>query len=379
MCNALTEAEALGLDCVQVFTKNQQQWVVPPLDLQMVSEWKRMLVRMGWMGAGDAVSKRVVSHASYLINLASPDESLRAKSLVLMRDELARCMTMGIAFLVFHPGSFTTGERGQGRAWIAEGIARLINETRGAETVFCLENVAGAGATIGASFAELAELRRQITALTGQAERIGVCIDTCHAHAAGYDLATTECAKAALDELDATVGLGAVRALHLNDSKGAAGSHLDRHEHIGKGTIRRAGFEAFVNCAALADVPKVIETPKGVDERGLPWDTLNVRELRAMVAGAAPLPPLETIVVPARLTKSSRVEPKAKADGAAAGKKVAGKEAKPKLRATVKKAVAKKRVTKKRATKTRATKKRATAKRVTKPAARAKGAARKGK
>ena len=292
MANALREAESLGLDCVQVFTKNQQQWKAPPLKPEVVREWKDELARVGWTGD----PARVVSHASYLINMGSPDAALRAKSIHLMRDEIDRCHTLDIARLVFHPGAFTTSTLEEGLARIADACAALLTSTRGCHVCLCLENVAGAGSTIGRHFTELADLRARIlSAAPHEPHRVGFCIDTCHAHAAGYDLSTAASACAALAELDRAVGLSHVRVLHLNDSKGKAGSHLDRHQHIAKGTIGRAGFAAFLAERAFAALPKIMETPKGVSPAGKPWDRVNAALLRRLAKPSTlPVPTIKT-------------------------------------------------------------------------------------
>src|ERR1051326_7114911 len=228
MANALREAESLKMDTVQVFTKNQQQWKVRPLDEAAISEWKGEVARLGWEG-------RITAHASYLINLASPNDELWEKSIDLMRVEGERCEQLPIPFLVHHPGSSTGpgAEFGIGR--IAAAYERLFKSTRGFKTVCCLENTVGAGSTLGGPLEDLARLRAAIIDQTGEADLVGFCIDTCHMHAAGYDLATRKAAEATLEELDRTCGLAHVRALHVNDSKGTVGSHLDRHMHIGEG------------------------------------------------------------------------------------------------------------------------------------------------
>ncbi|MGH7130503.1 MAG: deoxyribonuclease IV [Phycisphaerales bacterium] len=277
MSNALREAEKLGLDCVQVFTKNQQQWTAPPLKDEAVAEWAWELKRMAW-GA-----EKVVSHASYLANLASPNDELWEKSVGLMREELERCERLGIRHLVFHPGAFTTSSLEEGMAKIAKACSRLVKETKGYATVLCLENVAGAGSTVGRRFEELADIRQRTVEATGQPDRVGYCIDTCHMHAAGYDLGSEKSARAAVDELVAVLGAD-IRCMHLNDSKGKAGSHLDRHEHIGQGTIGEAGFAVVVNQPGLRGVPKVMETPKGAGPRGQEWDSINVALLRKLCA-----------------------------------------------------------------------------------------------
>jgi deoxyribonuclease-4 len=272
MINALDEAAALKMDTVQVFTKNQQQWKAPPLDPGMVKGWKARMGELGWGG-------RVVSHASYLINLASPDPELWKKSVDLMTVEIERCAELGIPFLVHHPGAFTTSTREEGLGKIAKAYGELFKRTKGLPVVSCLENTVGSGSNLGREFEELARLRDMIIETTGEPERVGVCFDTCHAHAGGYDLSTTAGAEGALEAFDKSVGLEWIKVLHLNDSKGAAGSRLDRHEHIGKGTIGLAGFGVVVRRPEFANVPKILETPKGEPGTKPNHDALNLRRL----------------------------------------------------------------------------------------------------
>lgn len=299
MANAVREARALGLDCVQVFTKNQQQWAAPALTDGAISEWRASLEEAGWIGGG---AERTASHASYLINMASHDEVLRGKSIALMRDEIERCERLGIRHLVFHPGAFTTTTLQEGIGRIAEACAGLLRATAGYRTVLCLENVAGQGSTIGRRFEELAELRARIVSGGGgtddAAERVGFCFDTCHAHAAGYDLSSAELARRALDEFERVVGLRHIRLLHLNDSKGAAGSRVDRHEHIGRGTIGTEGFGVVVRDERLAHACGYMETPKDGDEGGVPWDRVNADVLRRLMRG-------ERVVVPRNVAAAS--------------------------------------------------------------------------
>ena len=285
MVNALHEAERLKMDTVQVFTKNQQQWKCKPLDPGLVREWRAEIDRLGWAG-------RTVSHASYLINLASPDDDLWGKSVDLMTEEIERCEALGIAFLVHHPGAWTTSTPAQGLARIAKAYATLFGRTNGCQTVCCLEDTVGAGSTLGRTFEELADLRARIIERTSQPDRVGFCVDTCHAHAGGYDLSTRALAEGVLDELDRVCGLEHVRVMHINDSKGQAGSRRDRHAHIGEGMIGRStrlrvlrdsGFAAVVNRPELAGVPKILETPKGRNEAGTPWDRLNLGRLKRLI------------------------------------------------------------------------------------------------
>jgi deoxyribonuclease-4 len=296
MSNALREAESLTFDTVQVFTKNQQQWKAKPLDPAAIAEWTSELKRLGWQG-------RTVSHASYLINLASPDETLWEKSVTLMRDEIERCELLSIPFLVHHPGSFTTATLDIGLSNIVRAHTRLLKETLGYRTVICFEGTAGSGNTIGGAFEHLATLRERIASASGTPDRLGFCLDTCHMHAAGYDLSTRTSADAVLDQFDALCGLRHVRALHLNDSKGSLASRLDRHTHIGcgfigtgatahpgvvdepatKAALKKSGFAAVLNRPEFQGIPMILETPKEDRAEGEPWDSVNLATLRGLV------------------------------------------------------------------------------------------------
>lgn len=304
MTNALREAESLGLDCVQVFTKNQQQWTAKPLEKTAIDEWAAEIKRLKWS------SGHVVSHASYLANLASVNPELREASVGLMRTEIERCEQLGIGLLVFHPGAFTTSSLEEGTARIADACVRLLKETSGFKTVLCLENVAGQGSTIGRTFEELADLRARIISGGGPEGRIGFCIDTAHAHAAGYDLAERAKAERVLEEMIAKLGKASVRCMHINDSKTPCGSRVDRHAHIGEGTIGLAGFAAVVNHPVLSKLPKLMETPKEAKpEPGKPrWDSLNVARLRALIGSReSTFPAVKPIEGPA--PKAAKAKP----------------------------------------------------------------------
>jgi deoxyribonuclease IV len=306
LANALREAQRLRMDTVQIFTKNQQQWKAPPLAQETISEWTAEVERLGWQG-------RLAAHASYLINLASPDDELWRKSIDLMRIEIERCEALGISFLVHHPGS--PGEAGPelGLNRIAAAYQQLLQSTSGYRTICCLENTVGAGSMVGARFEQLAELRQRILDLGPAGEaRIGYCFDTCHAHAAGYDMSTRESAGRVLDEFDSICGLKHLHVLHLNDSKGRLGSRLDRHEHIGKGAVgspalARSGFAAIAARPELATKPKILETPKGNTAAGTPYDSLNLRRLRKLAATLEPInTPPRPCTPPARRGQMTR-------------------------------------------------------------------------
>lgn len=286
MVNALVEAERLGLDTVQVFTKNQQQWKAKPLDPAASAEWLGELKRLGW-------ASRTVSHASYLINLASPDDDLWNKSIDLMVVEIERCEALSIPLLVHHPGAFTTSTEEDGLDRIARAYHAIFKKTPGFRTVSCLENTVGSGTILGRTFEQLADLRGRIIERTGEPGRVGFCLDTCHAHAGGYDLSDRHAADVALDEFGRLCGLVNLRCVHLNDSVKPAGSRRDLHAHIGEGTIGRpagprrplkdTGFAAVVRRSELADRPMILETPKGEDDRGTPHDTRNLRRLKRLL------------------------------------------------------------------------------------------------
>lgn len=333
MVNALTEALSLGMDTVQVFTKNQQQWHTKPLDEGMTREWLAELTRLGW-------TDRVVSHAGYLSNLATPDDILWQKSIDLMTIEIERCEALSIPFLVHHPGAFTTSTSEQGIERIALAYKDLLARTKGMRTVLCLEGTVGAGSQLGGTFEDLAAIRARAIEFTSATNRIGYCLDTCHMHAAGYDMRTRAFANAALDRFDHICGLSNLKAFHINDSKGPCGSHLDRHDHIGRGTIggshadptpealRDCGFAAIVNHPRLRDVPKLLETPKGDDPGGRPWDSINLYMLRSLIDGSPKLLPPQPTASPARTrprneAKLTRTAAKKPASPSKSGKKPA--------------------------------------------------------
>ena len=286
---AIEAASELGCDCVQVFTKNQRQWKAPPLTEEQVELFVSAKKAIGWDDA------RIVSHNSYLVNMASPDAESWEKSTCLMREELERCERLGIAACVAHPGAHLeaprkTGEpndleRGpndneiKGLTRIVKALDRLEQETRGYAVVTALENTVGSGTNLGYDFAHLAWVRDNVKV----PERLGFCFDTCHALAAGYDMATS--ARETLQRLDEVCGLEHVRAVHLNDSIGALGSRKDRHEHIGRGACGLECFREVLATKDLQEVPMVLETEKGLDSDGRAWDEVNLDCLSSLIQG----------------------------------------------------------------------------------------------
>jgi len=270
MHKAIIEAQRLEMGTVQVFTKNQQQWKVKPLEDAVIALWKSHLTDCGF--------QHTVSHDSYLINLASPDETLWRKSIDLFAEELRRCEQLGIGFLVTHPGAHVGSGEETGLARIAAALDILLDEVVAPNVITCLEITAGQGSCLGCKLEHLA----QIIDTVKRPERLGVCLDTAHLFAAGYDFRGRKYAKFR-KELDKTIGVDRVRVLHLNDSKRELGSRVDRHEHIGKGEIGLDGFRPFVRDEAFADIPKILETPKAKHEDGRDWDTVNLETLRGLM------------------------------------------------------------------------------------------------
>ncbi len=272
LVNALNEAESQRMECVQIFTKNQRQWNAKPLEQSVVDDWLSKLHELGWEG-------RTVSHASYLINLASPEASLRKKSADAMTDELERCETLSVPGCVMHPGSHRETGLEAGIKRIAKGIDEIIRRTKGFQAKILLETTVGAGAQIGGKFEHLAAIRD----LVKIPERVGTCVDSCHISAAGYDISTEMKAKAVFQEYDSVVGFDNLQCFHLNDSKEPIGSRKDRHEHIGKGFVGKGGFVYIVNEVRFRSLPMILETDKKPTPKGTPMDVVNIRRLKKMI------------------------------------------------------------------------------------------------
>jgi len=266
--NALIEARRLDMDCVQVFTKNQRQWNCKPLTDEQVDAWKHHLK--------ETQIKQTVSHDSYLINLASPKPDTLKKSIDLFREELTRCEALGIPWLVTHPGAHMKEGEDVGLKRVAASLDQLHADLPGLNTVTCLEVTAGQGTSLGYAFEHLRAIIDQVNA----PQRLAVCLDTAHMLAAGYDLTSTAGAKGVLQEIDAVIGLDLVKVVHMNDSKVARGSRVDRHEHIGHGHVALGAFKVLVNDRYLKRVPKVLETAKEDAPDGRPWDAINLQTLR---------------------------------------------------------------------------------------------------
>jgi deoxyribonuclease-4 len=258
---AFARAEADGAECVQIFTRNARGWAARPLEDEEIEAFKAEARR---------TAMPVAAHSTYLINCASSDREIRRKSWRALADELGRCERLGIPALIFHPGSHDS--ESEGVRLVGEAMTRALAEVPG-KTRLLVETTAGQGSSIGWRFEQLQALREQVPGAARR--RVGVCVDTCHVHSAGYDLETEEGYERTISELDRTAGLGTVRAFHLNDSKKPRGCRVDRHEHIGAGSLGLDPFRRLVNDARFAETPGFVET----DSR---WKE-NIEVLRGLV------------------------------------------------------------------------------------------------
>ncbi len=264
---AFGRGEKLGCTAIQVFTKNANRWQAKALTGEETAAF-----RLAWKTSPIGP---VLAHDSYLINLAAPDQDVWHQSLAAFADEMQRCAALGIPFLVMHPGAHLGKGEAVGLERIAEAFRRLFAEAPPGVTVL-LENTAGQGSYLGGRFEHLAEIMEKVPG-----GRFGVCFDTCHAFAAGYDLGSAEGYAAVMEEFDRRIGLSRLCAFHLNDTRKGLGSRVDRHEHIGRGAIGRAGFRALLRDSRLRNVPKILETPKGEDDA---CDRMNLATLHELAA-----------------------------------------------------------------------------------------------
>ncbi len=247
--NAPQNASALGANAFALFTKNQRQWVAKPLEQDVINKFKACCQFLGFE------PEAILPHDSYLINLGAPEAEKLEKSRSAFIDEMQRCQQLGLTLLNFHPGSHLKkiSER-DCLALIAESIN--LAHTEVPEVVAVIENTAGQGSNLGWRFEHLTEIIEQVE----DKSRVGVCIDTCHTFAAGYDLRTEEATEATFAEFDHVVGMQYLRAMHLNDSKGKLDSHLDRHHSLGEGEIGWDCFRFLMQDSRFDNMPLVLET-----------------------------------------------------------------------------------------------------------------------
>jgi deoxyribonuclease-4 len=266
---ALEDARKYGFRATALFVRSPRQWSAPPLTDEAIAEFKQV--------RKDSGVEIVVAHASYLINLAG-EPPQRKNGLAAVREDLVRCAALGIEHLVLHPGSCPDLDEGLRR--IVDGLDQAM-ETVGKKRVkLLLEVTAGQGNCIGHRFEHLAELLSRVR----RKARYGICLDTAHMFAAGYDVRKPMAWRETMEAFESIVGLENLHAMHVNDSKKPLGSRVDRHEHIGEGEIGLAGFRNLVNDPRFEDIPLILETPKGSRESdGKDWDEVNAEVLRSLI------------------------------------------------------------------------------------------------
>lgn len=267
---AVKQSVAAGADALQIFTKSQLRWETSPISDDAAKEFR------------DAVAaariKFVSVHDSYLINLASGDPELWRKSVNSLTHEVRRAEQLGCNCVVLHPGSPKDDGAEAGIARVGKGLREVLDATSDCKAGLALENTAGQGATLGISFEEIAK----IIHAAGDDQRLGVCLDTCHAFASGYELRTPMAVKLMADEFESTIGLKRLWMLHLNDSKKDCGSRVDRHDHVGVGCIGEDGFRCVLNEPAFRGLPGILETPKAEDDPTMGDDCKNLAILRRL-------------------------------------------------------------------------------------------------
>jgi len=266
--NAPLHGERATCDVIQIFTKNNNQWQAKVLTDDEVARFFEEQKKTG--------VKVVCAHDSYLINLASPDETIFAKSFEAFKIELERCDLLKIPNLVMHPGSHVGSGEEAGIRKIAEAFNRIFEQLPDNQTTVCLETTAGQGTNLGYTFEQLAAIIDRVE----DKERMGICLDTCHVFAAGYPMQEKRDFKAMVRDFNKILGLKRLQIIHMNDSKKPLGSKVDRHEHIGKGELGLEPFRHLLNDRRFNRVPKILETPKGPE---LKEDIENLKVLRSLI------------------------------------------------------------------------------------------------
>ncbi|MCX6016873.1 MAG: deoxyribonuclease IV [Chloroflexales bacterium] len=267
LAKAFANGNAAGCDALQIFSKNQQQWNAKPLTESEISVFRAAHASSGM--------NPLVVHDSYLINLASPDDALWAKSIAAFTIELERCEQLGIPYLVTHPGAHVGSGVEAGLARIISALDEILVNNVAPNVTILLETTAGQGTTLGRTFGEIAT----IIHTSKYPLRLAVCLDTCHVLVAGYDFRTAEGCAAMLAEFDQTIGLDRLKIIHANDAQKDVGSRVDRHTHIGQGFVGLDGFRNLMRHPVIRTIPMILETPKDRDPED---DLMNLAQLRAL-------------------------------------------------------------------------------------------------
>jgi len=267
--DAVYQAASYRCNALQLFTKNATTWKERTITSAEAAHFKAAVAETG--------VQSIAAHSSYLINLASPQPKKHAMSCHALKHELKRASDLEIPFCILHPGAHMDSGEEAGLSKISDSINNLFAENTGVSTCLLLETTAGQGSGLGHTFEQLAQIIDAIE----QKERVGICLDTCHIFAAGYDIRTRESYEQTLTHFDTVLGLEKLFAIHINDSKKELGSRVDRHTHIGKGYIGVDAFQLILNDPRLAQVPKLLETAK--KEGHIDWDKRNLTLLRSLV------------------------------------------------------------------------------------------------
>ncbi|MFG1546282.1 MAG: deoxyribonuclease IV [Thermoplasmataceae archaeon] len=259
-------ASRFGFRTFQIFSKNQMQWNARPLPAEEIESFRHGVSQYHMCG--------IMIHASYLLNMGTASPELRKKATDAFTIEIQRADLLGVDYLTFHPGSASGSTPKEAIDSVRRNLNSVMSEDQ--KCTILLENAAGQGSTIGRSFEEIAEM---MDGLQFPA-KVGVCLDTCHTWAAGYDIVSPEGYMETMDQFESTIGLSKLKGIHLNDSKKDRGSHLDRHEQIGRGTIGAQGIGNFINDRRLEHTPMILETPLG--ENGYEADLQVIKSIRGM-------------------------------------------------------------------------------------------------
>lgn len=266
--NALLIAKQANCQCVQLFSANQRQWQAKKLTAEQMDRFGQVYEESGL--------HTLVVHASYLINLAAINKETYKKSLVALREELQRCDALGIHYLVLHPGAHMDAGVEAGLRKVVQSLNRVLDNDWKCRLL--LETTASQGSSLGCRFEHLAK----ILAGLKNPERAGICLDTCHVFAAGYDLRKPASYRKVIGDFGNIIGLDQLKVVHVNDSKTPLGSHVDRHEHIGKGQLGRSSFQNLMRDRRITRLPLILETPKGTSPGGKDLDKLNLATLRRL-------------------------------------------------------------------------------------------------
>ncbi len=306
---SLERASEAGCDALQLFTRSSRQWKTPPLGREEVALFVEKLRASAGLPA--------VAHASYLINMASPEPSLRERSLAALLEEIDRCDLLGLPFVIIHPGAHMGAGIEAGIDRIARTIDAALRRRPASGVRILLENTAGMGSSVGHRLEQISEIRLRLK----QPERTGVCLDTCHLWAAGYDIGTEKGYHSVIEEAERLLGLDNVLAFHLNDCKGELGCRLDRHEHVGEGGLGVTAFWCLMNDPRFDGRPMILETPKGP---ALEEDRANLALLRKQMGRRTPASGPTVSVVLSRAKGGGKEKPGARVGPRSASSRGAG-------------------------------------------------------